>query len=95
MGAPHVSRKQYMMVFFVLTVLTAAEVGVVYVGLDRTTLGAILIVMALAKAGFVGWFFMHLNHETKVMKLTVVIPFLFPAIYAFALIADATWRLTG
>lgn len=93
-GKPHVDRKQYLQIFAALFVLTALEVGIVYIpGIGKVALGSALILMALGKAWLVMWFFMHLGHETKVMRSTVVIPFAFPAIYAAALIADAAWRL--
>lgn len=95
-GKPHVDRKQYMMVFAALAILTALEVGIVYIpGIGQFFLGSALVLLALAKAWTVGWFFMHLGHETRVLKATVVIPFAFPALYAFVLIADAAWRLSG
>jgi caa(3)-type oxidase subunit IV len=85
------SRKMYMVVFAVLTVLTVVEVLVAGASLlSRVS----LVALALIKAGFVGWFFMHLNHEMKALKYTVVLPFFFPALYAFVLIAEAVWRLT-
>ena len=93
MATPHVNRKQYVQVFIVLTVLTALEVGVVYVpDINRVLLVIALVGLALTKAGIVGWFFMHLGHETKALKLTVALPFAAPATYAFVLIAEATWR---
>ncbi len=93
-GTPHVSRKQYLMVFAALTILTVLEVGIVYIpGISKFGLGSALVLLAVAKAWTVGWFFMHLNHETRHLKLTVALPFFFPAIYAFGLIAEATWRL--
>ena len=82
------------MVFAALTILTVLEVGVVYVpGIGKMALGSALVLLALAKAWTVGWFFMHLGHETRHLKLTVALPFIFPAIYALGLIAEATWRL--
>jgi caa(3)-type oxidase subunit IV len=95
-GKPHVDRKQYMMVFAALAILTALEVGVVYVpGIAQILLGSALVLLALAKAWTVGWFFMHLGHETRHLKATVVLPFAFPALYAFVLIAEAAWRFTN
>ena len=95
-GKPHVDRKQYLMVFAALTILTVLEVGVVYVpGIGKFFLGSALVLLALAKAWTVGWFFMHLGHETRHLKGTVVIPFAFPALYAFVLIADAAWRFAS
>jgi caa(3)-type oxidase subunit IV len=92
-GTPHVDRKQYLKIFGILTFLTALEVGVVYIpGINRILLGIALVGLALSKAVIVGWFFMHLGHETKHLKGTVAIPFAFPVIYAFVLIAEAAWR---
>lgn len=91
----HVSRKAYMVVFGLLAVLTVLEVGVANpaLGISKTSVGIALVFLALAKAGFVAYYFMHLKHEMKALKLTVVVPFLFPAVYAMVLIAEAAWRL--
>ena len=95
-GKPHINRKQYVTVFVALTILTALEVGIVYVpGIGKFALGSALVLLALAKAWTVGWFFMHLGHETKHLKGTVVLPFAFPALYAFVLIAEAAWRFSS
>jgi len=92
---PHVNRKQYLTVFAALAILTALEVGLVYIpGIAKVLLGIGLVGLALAKAWTVGWFFMHLGHETRHLKGTVALPFIFPAVYAFVLIADAAWRFT-
>jgi caa(3)-type oxidase subunit IV len=83
----------YLQVFAVLCVLTAAEVGVVYVpGIARGLLIAALTAMALAKAALVLVYFMHLGEEAAGLKLTVLLPFALPAVFAAALMADAAWR---
>lgn len=90
----HVNRKEYALIFVALLVLTVLEVGVVYVpGIAKPLLVSALIAMALAKAGLVMMFFMHLKHETTVLKLTVLLPFCFPALYAVVLISEAAWRM--
>src|SRR5262245_12992554 len=92
-GKPHVNRKQYLTVFAALAILTALEVGIVKVpGVAKVLMWSALVLLALAKAWTVGWFFMHLGHETRHLKGTVALPFAFPAIYAFVLIAEAAWR---
>ncbi len=84
------SKKTYLIVFGILFVLTAVEV---LLGYSHHLLSKVsLVLLALIKAGFVGYYFMHLGHERKALKLTVVIPFAFPALYAFVLIAEAIWR---
>jgi len=88
----HASKKSYLAIFGLLALLTALEVGVVYTGVSRKLLISALIGLAVTKAFMVGWFFMHLKSDTKTMKATVAIPFFFPALYAFVLIAEAAWR---
>lgn len=90
----HVNRKEYWVIFVYLLVLTVLEVGLVYVpGIPKGLLVLGLILLAITKATLVGLFYMHLKHETKILKLTVAIPMSSPALYAFVLIAEAAWRL--
>ena len=91
----HVNRKLYWQIFGALFALTVLEVGVAYLkgAIGITAVAIALILMAVAKAGLVGLFYMHLSHETKALKLTVLIPMLTPGFYALVLIAEAVWRL--
>jgi len=89
------NRKEYMYIFLVLAVLTAIEVGVAQVpGLSKTLLGIALVGLAVAKAAIVGLYYMHLKHETRVLRLSVALPMAAPAVYALVLIAEGAWRLT-
>ena len=88
----HINRKEYWMVFGALFVLTILEVGVVYAGVPKTPLFLALSGLALVKASLVGLFFMHLKHETKILRRTVAIPMSIPAFYALILIAEGAWR---
>ena len=91
--APHASRrKQYLVIFVVLGLLTALEVGVAYVQGHRTAVVATLFALALVKAACVALFFMHLKWETRVLRGIVVIPLALPAFYALVLITEAIWR---
>jgi cytochrome c oxidase subunit 4 len=86
--------REYMMIFLVLFVLTVLEVGVAQVpGISKSLMAIALIGLALTKAACVGLYYMHLKHETKILKLTVAIPFAAPAVYALVLISEAAWRL--
>lgn len=90
----HVNRKQYWVIFVYLLVLTILEVGLVYIpGIPKGMMVSALILLAITKAALVGLFYMHLKHETRVLKLTVAIPMASPALYAVVLIAEAAWRL--
>jgi cytochrome c oxidase subunit IV len=87
------SRRSYLLVFFVLVVLTLAELGVVYVpGIGRGLLISALVLLAVGKAALVLMSFMHLSHETRGLKWSVVLPLLLPAAYAAVLMAEAEWR---
>ena len=90
------SRRGYRNVFAALVLLTAAELGLVRVpGIAHAGMVGGLVLLALAKAGLVLLFFMHLGGETRALKLTVLLPFLLPALFALALMSDAVWRLTS
>jgi cytochrome c oxidase subunit 4 len=85
-------RAKYFKVFGALIVLTGLELGVVYAGLPKMTLIGLLIGLALAKAGAVALWFMHLADERRVLRLMVGFPLLFPPLYACVLIAEAIFR---
>jgi caa(3)-type oxidase subunit IV len=84
--------QRYFKVFAALVVLTGLELGVVYAGLPKTTLIALLVGLAFAKAGAVALWFMHLADERRVLRLMVGLPLLFPPLYACVLIAEAFAR---
>jgi cytochrome c oxidase subunit 4 len=89
-----VDRREYWIIFGVLFALTVLEVAVAKLpGISRGLMAIALIGLALTKAACVGLFYMHLKHETKILKLTVALPFAAPAVYALVLIGDAAWRL--
>jgi len=88
----HINRKQYWLIFGLLAFLTALEVGVVKTQIAKTPMVLALMGLAITKAALVGLYFMHLKWETKPLKLTVVLPFSAPALYAIVLMADAAWR---
>ena len=88
-------RKEYWKIFAVLFVLTVIEVLVAQVpGIGKGFMVSALVGLALAKAACVALFYMHLKHETKVLRAYVALPFAAPAVYALVLIAEAAWRLT-
>lgn len=87
-------RRTYVKIWGWLLLLTILEVGVAYSGgyVPKTSLVAALVMLALVKAGSVALFYMHLKYETKVMRWTVAFPMMFPALYAFILIAEGIYR---
>jgi cytochrome c oxidase subunit IV len=90
----HANRKEYFVIFGVLTFLTILEVVIAQVpGIGKGLVVSALILLAVVKAACVALFYMHLKHETKVLKWTVAIPLAIPPAYALVLISDAAWRL--
>ena len=94
-GFPKPHFKEYFVILGVLTVLTLAELGVVYLEsmIGKGLVVGALVALAISKAAIVGLYYMHLKHETRVLKWVVFGPLTLPFIYAVILIAEATWRL--
>ena len=83
--------KEYIIVFFVLTFLTALEMAIP--GLDTVYMyKAIgLCGLAVGKALVVAYFYMHLKEETRWMKFIAAIP-ISAAIFATVLIIEGLYR---
>ena len=78
----HASARFYVVIAFILTVITAAEVMVFYVEYLAPVLVPILLVLAAAKFTLVAMFFMHLRFDSKVFTGL----FVGPVVIAVALI---------
>jgi cytochrome c oxidase subunit 4 len=70
----HASVATYLKVAVVLTVVTALEVGVVYVRQLTPILVPLLLIMAAAKFALVVLFFMHLRYDSRALSLLFVAP---------------------
>lgn len=64
----------YLAVFGWLFVLTALEVGVIYLPIPHLMIAAALVIMAVVKASLVAVYFMHLKFERVVIWWIAVIP---------------------
>jgi len=80
----------YIKVAILLTIITALEVGVIYIRRLTPILFPLLIVMATAKFTLVALFFMHLRYDPRSLRFL----FLGPLIVAI-LLAIALATLTG
>ncbi len=63
----------YMAVFGALLVLTVVTVAVSYVHLPTVPAVALGITIATAKAALVAMFFMHLNHERRLIYMALIL----------------------
>ena len=70
----HVSVATYVKVAIVLAVVTALEVGVIYVRALAPIIVPLLLAMALAKFALVALFFMHLKYDVRALSTVFVGP---------------------
>jgi cytochrome c oxidase subunit 4 len=87
-----VSRRSYLVVFAILTVLTGAEIALKFLALTRGLMVGGLVVLALSKALLVALFFMHLGKESRSLKLLVGLPLVLPVGYAVVLVLESIAR---
>jgi cytochrome c oxidase subunit 4 len=80
----------YMAVFYTLAVLTAAEIGVIYVPIPKLAIGICLVLMALAKAVLVALYFMHLKFEKRTLGVIALTPLLICTLLIISLLPDLT-----
>jgi len=73
----------YFGIFAALTALTALEVGVTYLPLPRIL---VLLPIALAKAGLVALYFMHLKTDRPIYRYIFLFGILMGGILIFSLI---------
>lgn len=88
--AGHASVGTYVRVAIVLGIVTALEVGVIYIRQVTPILVPLLLVMSAAKFSLVVLFFMHLRYESRALAAL----FAGPVVIAIAL-AVALMTLAG
>jgi cytochrome c oxidase subunit IV len=87
-GEGHATVQTYVRVAVVLGILTAIEIGALYVpGLPKHLLVALLLVFSVVKFALVVAFFMHLRYDNKVLTALFVGPLLIAMIIILALMA--------
>jgi len=80
----------YMGVFYTLAVLTALEIGVIYLPIPRLAIGLLLVSLALVKAMLVAMYFMHLKFEKRTLGIIALTPLILCTLLIFALLPDLT-----
>ena len=87
-GEGHATFQTYIRVAVVLGILTAIEIGALYVpGLPKHILVALLLVFSVIKFALVVAFFMHLRYDSKLLTALFVGPLLIAMIIILALMA--------
>ena len=91
-GTAPVEHKQpnYYLIWLILFVLTAAEVGMANVtAIPKKTLVIILVTMALWKALLVAMYYMHLRFEPRKLWIVVIAPIPLAIILVVVVLAEA------
>ncbi len=87
-GAGHATVQTYITVAVVLGLLTAIEIGALYVpGIPSHALVALLLVFSVIKFGLVVAFFMHLRYDNKLLTALFVGPLIIAMAMILALMA--------
>ncbi len=84
----HASRPTYLKVFAFLAVLTAIEVAVAFLIATPWLRIAFLAVLAIAKAGLVVSFYMHLRFEKIPLRLIALGPLILVVLLASTLLLE-------
>ena len=86
----HATTATYLKVAAVLTVITALEVGVIYVRRLAPVLIPLLLTLSAGKFALVVMFFMHLRYDSRALTFLFVAPLVLAL-----LLAVAVMTLTG
>ena len=98
MSADHGAHAEpdYIAIFWVLLILTLAEVLISYIPssiIARWAIGFLLVAMAFFKAGLVAAFYMHLKFEGKLLYFVAGLPILLVAVLTAGLTPDVARRV--
>lgn len=88
MTATEHATSAYIKIFYVLLVLTIIEVSIVYMGLPKMLLAALLVTFAVWKAALVAMHFMHLKFEKKTLAAVALAPFVLCVFLILMLMPD-------
>jgi cytochrome c oxidase subunit 4 len=79
---------RYILIWVILAVLTAAEVGYAFLDLPKVVLAVGLIFMAVWKAVMVAMYYMHLRYEPARLWIMAISPLPFGVILILAVITE-------
>ena len=78
----------YMAIFYYLAILTAIELGVIFLPIGKVAIAVLLCVFAVWKAALVAMYFMHLKIETRTLGLIAITPLVIATLLVFVLLPD-------
>jgi caa(3)-type oxidase subunit IV len=80
--------RRYLQVFAWLAVLTALELGVIYMPISKVAIGSMLVLLAGTKATLVALFYMHLSVEKRTLAYIALTPAVLCVFLVFMLLPD-------
>jgi caa(3)-type oxidase subunit IV len=80
--------RRYLQVFGWLALLTALEIGAIYLPLSKMVIGGMLVVLAATKASLVALYFMHLALERRTLMYIALTPAVLCVFLVFMLLPD-------
>ena len=78
----------YMTIFLLLFVLTVVEIGVIFLPIAKLVIAILLVSLALAKAGMVAAYFMHLALEVRTLAAIAITPLVIGTLLIVVLMPD-------
>ncbi len=72
--SPHATVATYIKVAVILTLITALELGVIYIRRLAPVVVPLLLVMSAAKFALVVLFFMHLRYDGRALSALFLVP---------------------
>ena len=85
----HGSSRIYIWVWLWLVALTAVEIVLAFQALPVTVMLLLLISLSLVKAGLIISYFMHLLHETRGLKWSMIPPMVIVIVLMFGFFPDS------
>lgn len=85
------TRRLYFFIFFLLTIFTVIEIIVPELKLPYLAHASSLTLIAFVKAAMVGWYYMHLNHESNWLRFISLLP-IFALAYAAMVVVESVVR---
>lgn len=82
----HASVRTYVRVALILTLITALEVGVIYIRQLSPIVVPLLLAMSAAKFALVAMFYMHLKQDSRIFSGLFVFPLIIAAVMIGALL---------
>jgi caa(3)-type oxidase subunit IV len=80
--------RRYLQIFFILGILTATEIGVIYMPVPHLAIVLSLVVMAATKAALVALYYMHLSNEKTTLMWIALTPAILCVFLLFMLMPD-------